>query len=345
MRKMVKGFILVIIALFLGIVAFFNIGETPRAEEITWGVTFSQKYAQDLGLDWREAYLAMLDELGVRNLRISTHWDLLEPKKDGEYKFEDLDWKIEEAEKRGVKITLAMGIKTPRWPEFHIPSWILHLPKEEQQEEVRELIKTIILRYRNSPAIYRWQIENEPFFYFGIGPWQPTVEFVRKSVDLVRSLDPNRQIVITDTGEGSFWFEAAGIADVVGISLYRKIWGLPWGLPLAERYIYLWWFRPIHYWRRIQIINKFRDTEVYISELQAEPWAPKFITYVSLEEQEKTMNLERFRNNVEFAKATGVDRISLWGVEWWYWMKVKHNRPEIWNEAKKLFKVCQGQQE
>ena len=27
----------------------------------------------------------------------------------------------------------------------------------------------------------------------------------------------------------------------------------------------------------------------------------------------------------------------LWGAEWWYWMKEKQNKPEIWDEAKKLF--------
>jgi len=25
-------------------------------------------------------------------------------------------------------------------------------------------------------------------------------------------------------------------------------------------------------------------------------------------------------------------------VEWWYWMKVKQDQPEIWNEAAALFR-------
>ena len=39
---------------------------------------------------------------------------------------------------------------------------------------------------------------------------------------------------------------------------------------------------------------------------------------------------------VDYAKRTGQDTFYLWGAEWWYWMKVKHNQPEIWEEAKKL---------
>jgi len=49
------------------------------------------------------------------------------------------------------------------------------------------------------------------------------------------------------------------------------------------------------------------------------------------------MNLERFKQNIEFAKRTGLDKFYLWGAEWWYWLKEKQNQPEIWNEAKLLF--------
>jgi hypothetical protein len=52
------------------------------------------------------------------------------------------------------------------------------------------------------------------------------------------------------------------------------------------------------------------------------------------------MNPEMFKEDVEFAKQTGLDKFYFWGVEWWYWMKEKQNQPEIWNEAKNLF---QGQ--
>ena len=49
------------------------------------------------------------------------------------------------------------------------------------------------------------------------------------------------------------------------------------------------------------------------------------------------MDLERFQKNIKFAKKTGLDEFYLWGAEWWYWLKTKHDKPEIWEEAKKLF--------
>jgi hypothetical protein len=50
------------------------------------------------------------------------------------------------------------------------------------------------------------------------------------------------------------------------------------------------------------------------------------------------MNLEQFRENIEFARKTGLDTFYLWGAEWWYWLKEKQNNSEIWNEVRNLLK-------
>jgi L-ribulose-5-phosphate 3-epimerase UlaE len=44
------------------------------------------------------------------------------------------------------------------------------------------------------------------------------------------------------------------------------------------------------------------------------------------------------RQNIDFAKNMGISPIDLWGIEWWYWMKEKHDRPEFWNEAKRVYR-------
>ena len=46
---------------------------------------------------------------------------------------------------------------------------------------------------------------------------------------------------------------------------------------------------------------------------------------------------ERGRHNIEFAEKTGFDKFYLWGAEWWYWLKEKQGRPEIWDEARAVF--------
>jgi len=328
-KRFLKYFLSVLLVLFLVFIGYFFIGNPKQAEEITWGVNFSQKHAEKLGLDWKENYLALMDDLEAKRIKIAAHWDLLEPKIGG-YNFEDLDWQIEKTEKRGVKIILVIGMKTPRWPECHIPGWAKNLSKEKQQEKILEMLEKIVLRYRDRASILAWQVENEPFFPFGECPWRDK-KFLKKEIELVKSLDLERPVIISDTGELSFWTRAARYGDIIGITMYKKVYS-----PELRSYIPLP-YPPVFYWRKTLLINKIFKREVICVELQAEPWGPALLYESPLEEQKKTMNLEEFRKNIAFAKKTGLDEFYLWGAEWWYWMKEKNNESETWEEAKKLF--------
>jgi len=329
-RKNLKMILIIILTLFLLFVAYFFIGSAPEAKEISWGVNFSQKHAQSLGLDWQETYSALIDDLGAKNIKLAVYWDLIE-QKEGEYNFEDLDWQVQTAGKKGAKLLLVIGMKAPRWPECHIPDWAKNLGKDAQQEKILALIEKIALRYRGETSIAMWQVENEPFFPFGECPWVDK-NFLKKEIELVKSLDSTqRPIVISDSGEGSFWITAAKLGDIVGTTMYKKVWVRQLGIYLTYP------FPPIFYWRKAEIIKKLFNKEVICVELQAEPWGPKLLYNTSLEEQNKTMNLEQFRYNIDFAKKTGLKEFYLWGGEWWYWLKEKQGKPEIWNEARKLF--------
>ena len=324
---MVLAIILIIILL---LVLFFFVGKAPRADRITWGMNFSQKQAEGLGLDWKSVYLAIIEDLGAKKIKLGTYWDAIE-KNQGEYDFEDLDWQVKTAEEKGANLMMVVGMKSPRWPECHVPEWTLGLSKEEQQEKILGFLEKMILRYRDSSAITAWQVENEPFFKFGECLWTDK-DFLKKEVALVKSLDlKHRPVLISDSGEGSLWISSARIGDIAGTTMYRKVW-------FKELKSYLNYpFPPVFYWRKAELVKKLFGKEVICVELQAEPWCPKQIFNCSLEEQQKTMSLEQFKKNMDFARDTGLKEFYLWGGEWWFWMKEKQNRPEIWNEAKNCF--------
>ncbi|MEK7076895.1 MAG: beta-galactosidase [Patescibacteria group bacterium] len=316
-------------AVILGVtVLFFFIGEATPASQIAWGVNFSAQHAEKLGLDPRETYLALLDDLEVKRVKIAADWDILEPE-DAAFDFEELDWHIAEAEKRGVSVLFVAGMKTPRWPECKIPRWLQESAKERRQEETRELLSAIVQRYKNSAAIWGWQVENEALFPFGECP-PPDKDFLREEAALVKQLDSSRPVVVSDTGEWSLWFEAARSGDIVGTTLYRKVWfknlGLYVSYPLPT----------VFYARKARLVKKLFGKRVINVELQAEPWGPVLLYDLPREEQEKTMNLARFRNVIDFAKRTGFDEFYLWGAEWWYWLKTQGD-DSIWEEARDLF--------
>ena len=329
MKKILKKIILGFLIFLLVLIGFFFVGAPQQAKEITWGVSFSQKHSQNLGLNWQENYLALLDDLGIKNLRLAVHWDLIEPI-DGKYFFEDLDWQIKEAKNHGAKIILIIGMKTTRWPECHLPKWAEDSDKSKQQEKILRMLKKVVLRYKDSSAVKFWQIENEPLFPFGNCPWRDE-KFLKKEVDLIKSLDEQeRPVIINSSGEWSLWLREAKIGDIVGASLYKIIWAKELG-----RYIH-YHLPPVYFQRRAWLIKKIFDKEVICVELQAEPWGPALLYNSPLEEQKKTMNPKQFQKNIEFAKKTGLDTFYLWGGEWWYWLKIEHNDQELWEEVKRL---------
>lgn len=329
---MLKIAILVLLVLFLIFLYYFFISKAPKQEKIIWGVNFSQKHTENLGLDWRKTYLAILQDLGAKNIKLLVPWDWIEGKR-GEFYSNDIDWQIKEAEKHRANLIIVIGMKTGRWPECHIPEWAKGLPKEEQQKEILSFIEEFVQRYKNFSSIRAWQVENEPLFPFGECPWQDK-NFLKKEVELVKSLDPLRSVIVSDSGEQSLWLEAAKIGDIVGTTMYRTVW-----VYLSDKFGFNFnsFLAPVFYWRKAQLIKYLYQKEVICVELQAEPWGQKLLYDMSFQEQEKTMNLEQFKENIAFAKKTGLKEFYLWGAEWWYWLKEKQNHPEIWNEARQLF--------
>jgi hypothetical protein len=328
LKFILKAF-LVVFALASVIFIFFNIPVVKENSDAKLGVTFSMRYATDIGLDWRAAYLATLDDLGAKKIRIPVYWDFVEPQ-DGQYNFSDLDWQMEEAEKRNAEIILAVGQKVPRWPECFIPEYLKNDDTKRKQKLV-EFVGVVVERYKNSKALKYWQIENEPFLDFGICPTLD-VNLLDEEIAMARKTDPGHNIIITDSGELSLWVHAASRADVFGTTMYRTIYSAKYGFytyPIGPR------FFQFKYW-----MNKIfaRQDNAIVIELQAEPWIAGWTTNQSLEKQFESMNVPQLKENVSFARKVGFPEIYLWGAEWWYWLKVNQNHPELWDAAKEMFR-------
>ena len=323
----------VILSIIVLLFIYVNLPVSASNTNAKVGVTFSSIYAEQIGLDWHQAYLAMLDDLKVKNVRLPVYWDRVE-KVEGQYDFSDIDWQLAEAQKRNVEIILVIGQKVPRWPECYVPTWVGSDPSNLDQVRLKEKLlafdKVVVNRYKDAhPEIADWQVENEPFLDFGIcSKVNPAI--LDAEIAEVRSLDPTRKIVVTDSGELSLWINAASRADIFGTTMYREVYSQRMGH----------WRYPIgpNFFKIKQLIIKLfahQDNAIVI-ELQGEPWVGGWTTDFPVETQLASMNGAILTDNVEFAKKTGMKEVYVWGVEWWYWMKVKQNNSTVW-EAAKMF--------
>jgi hypothetical protein len=332
--KLTKLIVVSAAIFFIGIVLIFAFYPEQPAQGTKFGVTFSKQQAEGFGLDWKETYINILDDLGARYLRLTAYWTDIEPTQ-GEYNFEILDWQIAEAKKRDAKILLAVGRKLPRWPECHIPKWAGGLGRDEQNEAVLEMLGAVVARYKNEGAIWAWQVENEPLFPFGICPPQDR-EFFEEEVLFVRSLDSSRPIITTDSGELSFWIAAGSQGDIFGTTMYKIV---PWKLVGFISYDFL---PPAFYRKKAAILKKLLPNvkDVIVIELQAEPWAAGIpINADALDRQLTRFDFARFQKHIRYTRSVGYSQTYLWGVEWWAWLKNETGRAEFWEEAKTLFKT------
>ena len=303
--------------------------------DINFGVTFSNKYANELGLDWKQAFTATLDELNVKAMRLPVYWNDVE-KTRGKYDFSDIKWQLDEAKKRDVKVILALGRKVPRWPECFEPAWWNEIPEESVRDfELLKYLENAVTELKGYENITMWQVENEPFFPFGECKYQIKSATLEKEVSLVRSID-SRPIVIQDSGEGGTWFNVYKQGDYLAISMYRKVWMDFWAT-LLKRSVFFQYPFPNWSYRLKAFLTFVPADKIIVGELQAEPWGPGINSILEDKIKDQTMSRNDFLNIITYAQKSGFEHIYFWGVEWWYFEKTKANESFYWNTAKAVF--------
>lgn len=328
--KIVFIIIVIIGFLIIGWIFYIKTLTVNLQRPIIWGVTFSSQFSRQLNHDWQQTFKAILDELQPPKIRLVAYWEDME-KNESEINFSDLDWQMSEAQKRNIKVILVIGMKVPRWAECHIPDWAKELSAEEREAALDTYLGKIVERYKGTSNLYAWQVENEPFLWFGQCP-ERGKDFISNEILSVKSIDPNHPVIITDSGELGIWYKAAKAGDIFGTTMYRRVHNKVFGyidyhLPpkffiLKEKIISF-------------LINNYQKKFIVV-ELAAEPWMEHQLYETTIEEQFKLFNLEFFKNTIDYAKAANFDEYYFWGAEWWYFLK-QNGHPEIWNEAKKLW--------
>ena len=326
--KILKWFLIFVLCLSLLV---WWLARKPVPEKITYGMSFNTPYARELGLDWKQTYDAILNDLGVRNLRLAAHWPMVEPAKDT-FNFEELDYQIKAAETAGANVILGVGRRLPRWPECHVPDWAKDQTWEQQKAEIKDYLTKVVDRYKDSPAISYWQVENEPyltvFAYENCGAFDEN--FFNEEIALVRKLDPSRPVLVTDSGNLGTWKGAYSNGDAFGTSVYVYFWNPELGQ--FQTLLPPWFYRA----KEKVLTYLYGKKPTFLIELSAEPWLLEPVVKVPLDVQYSRMDLVKFNSILEYATETRYDKQYLWGAEWWYWLLLQGD-DSMWNRGKELF--------
>lgn len=298
---------------------------------MTYGVSFIPAYAESLGLDAPETMDALLG-IGVKHFRLVSYWNQLEPT-PGQYNFDLLDWQFAKAEKAGAHITLTLGLRQPRWPECHAPTWVDM--SGNWQPQLYSFMTKVVERYKDSPALADYQLENE-YFLRGFGE---CTDFSRDRLvaeyNLIKQLDPAHKIVIARSNNALGMPIGKPIPDEFSVSVYKRVWDAG----VTKRYLE-YPFPAWYYGFLAGVQQIMHGKPMRIAELQAEAWPPhgQPIAQVSLAEQNKSMDAQRLSARFDYGRASNLRRIDFWGGEYWYYRLVKLQDPSLWNVAQQEFK-------
>jgi len=312
-----------------GIARWYIWSESSKPLQL--GTTFIPNYAQQFGLDPKDTMNALANDLDIKHFRLVSYWNDIE-KSPGKYDFSQLDWQFNIAEKAGAKVTLSIGLRQPRWPECHKPSWIdTRQPESQWYPQLQNFMGAVIQRYKNSPVLDSYQVENE----YLLKVFGECNNFERsrlvKEFNFVKKMDPKHTVIIARSNNALGTPLYSPTPDEFGVSVYKRVWDAAVTHRYVEYPFPAWFYASLAGTEKI-----IKGRETVIHELQAEPWPPhgKNLVDVPTTELNKSLDARRLQDRFTYGRATGIKKIDLWGAEYWYYMKIKRDDPSFWNIAK-----------
>ena len=292
-------FIVVAAALFLGSETWPH--AQPSAPLV--GFSFSPVISENAGRDAGQDLALLLDATQPDLVRLPIYWEDVEPAPD-QLNFDSIDALLAVVADHNLtalhptRVVLTVGARNFLYPELHEPEWAgprqqPFLGQAQASDAYRLYFDSSIERYRASPLLYAWQVENEPLDAVGnilTGADQISAAQLDWEVGEVHRLDPAHQAVVTTYDGLNVYVDmmqlyapqeligetynghpqaALDAADALGLDLYVDGPNVPYR-HLTTMYLREQWKQQaLHFWAgRASKQGK----SLWLAEMQAEPW-------------------------------------------------------------------------
>jgi hypothetical protein len=288
-----------------------------------------------------QALSELLNSLQPDLIRLPVYWSSVAPSANT-LDYRDVDSMIATIQthnaKKGVRqtqIVLVVGARNLVFPEVHLPSWLatrdVHkLETLLKNASYHRYLETTFQRYAELPLLYAWQVENEPLDNAPINQLTNgalPAAMVRSEVDLLQSIDPVHQVIVTSFNsshvsldmEGASpigWLyahlpgpkpaghplQALTIGDALGLDLYVVTASTPLDIITAATRI-SWKEETLDFW---ETQAQKHGKAFWITEMQATPWIGT-----------DGFTVDDLISSALAYRGHGVSVYLLWGVENW----------------------------
>jgi hypothetical protein len=309
---------------------------TPPAPLV--GFSYSPLMLYGAQRDPAQDLQTLLDATNPDLIRLPVYWESIQPTPDT-LDFSSVDELLTVVEDhnqfapRPTRVVLTVGARNFLYPELHAPQWAgprqqPYLNDVQSGSAYRAYFEGTIIRYRSSPLLYAWQVENEPFDYVVnelTGADQITPEQVSWEIARAHELDP-AHIVATTTFDAwnatldvlqqyaPITLAAAGIptsghpgqalaaADALGLDLYLDAPSTPVLFASTELRA-AWKQQAIAFWAGQA---RAQGKDLWLAEMEAQPWG----TTSSFTTADLIMSAGDYRQEP-------LQVVLLWGAETW----------------------------
>ncbi|MFI5284004.1 MAG: hypothetical protein ACHQ0J_12885 [Candidatus Dormibacterales bacterium] len=293
-------FVLVLAAMVLG----SEVWPAPPQPAPLVGFSFSPQASELADRDPLADLAFLVGATDPDLVRLPIYWEMVEPKPD-QLDFSSIDAMLDVVAShnvdaaRSTRVVLSIGARNFLTPELHEPAWAG--PRQQPQlgeaqagAAYRSYIDQSITRYRSSPLLYAWQVENEPFDAVTnatTGEDRITTAQMNWEVGEVHRLDPAHEAVTTTFDAWNAAVDelqeyappllamlggypsghpgdALAAADALGLDIYLNSPSTP--LRFASVALRAEWkAQAIHFWAGQAAAA---DKSVWLAEMQAAPW-------------------------------------------------------------------------
>ena len=269
------------------------------------GFSYSPELSQWMGTDPLSDLARLLDSTQPDLVRLPVYWDVTQPD-PRTLDFSSVDQMLavvsrhNENASRPTRVLLTVGARNFVYPELHEPAWAgprqqPELELAQQGAAYRLYFDATVLRYRDSPLLYAWQVENEPNDYVintFTGEDEILPQQIQWEIDEVHHLDPAHRAVTTTYNAWNVIVDWMGMkvppvlgalhgypsghpetsldqADALGLDIYVD----GPSVPLRFTTVALrtsWKAETIRYWAGIA---QTEGKQVWLTEMQAQPWS------------------------------------------------------------------------